>query len=68
MSENAKIQRHRNGSIDIGHYRVIGRSLHGRAVREAGKGLMAELRGLCVAMKTGLCQFPDTSPQVALAK
>jgi hypothetical protein len=68
MSENAKIQRHRNGSIDIGHYRVIGRSLHARAVREGGKGLIAELRELWVAMNTGLRQFPDTSPQVALAK
>lgn len=68
MSENTKIRRHGNGSIDIGHYKVIGRSLHARAVREAGKGLIDDLRELCVATKTGLRRSPSSSLQVAPAE
>ena len=65
MPETTKIRRHDNGSIDIGHYRKIGRGLHGQAMREAGKGLIAELRELWVVMTLRPRQSP-ISPGSAL--
>lgn len=58
MSKTTKIRRHTNGSIDIGHYRKNGRSLHGRAMREAANSLIAKFQELWVAMTMRLRQSP----------
>jgi len=37
MTETGNIQRLPDGSIDLRHYERIGRALHGRAIRKAGR-------------------------------
>ena len=44
----AEIRRHKNGSIDLGHYVRIGREAHGAAVRGRARSIAGMLRNAVI--------------------